>query len=188
MLHACLYTICFVFCYTSWHFYTFFGTNLLTRCHSASSLFSAIFVFQKSYTGNILGIGWNKSRTSYFSRTRVGVQRRDGGGPKPGHTLGRRGQALAHATRGWAALVQLLTPPFCLYIPLNKKNLKVRSIFHETYCKPPPSSTRDREGREALPGTLLERGITTRGLLHHHGRLQSDVWVIYLGLQVHSSS
>jgi hypothetical protein len=32
-------------------------TNLLTRCHSASSLFSAVFVFQKSYTGNILEIG-----------------------------------------------------------------------------------------------------------------------------------
>jgi hypothetical protein len=47
MLHACLYTICFEFCYTSWHFYAFSGTNLLTRCHSASSLFSVIFVFQK---------------------------------------------------------------------------------------------------------------------------------------------
>jgi hypothetical protein len=34
-------------------FYAFSGTNLLTRCHSVSSLFSAIFVFQKSYTGNI---------------------------------------------------------------------------------------------------------------------------------------
>jgi hypothetical protein len=66
MLHACSYTICFVFCYTSWCFYAFSGTNLLTRCHSASSLFSTIFVFQKSYTENILGIGWNKSRTSYF--------------------------------------------------------------------------------------------------------------------------
>jgi hypothetical protein len=42
MLHACLYTICFVFCYTLWHFYAFFETNLLTRCHSASSLFSAV--------------------------------------------------------------------------------------------------------------------------------------------------
>jgi hypothetical protein len=47
-------------CYTSWHFYAFFGTNLLTSRHSASSLFSTIFVFQKSYTGNILGIGQNK--------------------------------------------------------------------------------------------------------------------------------
>jgi hypothetical protein len=26
------------------------------------------------------------------------------------------------------------------------------------------------------------------GLLHHHGRLRSDVWVVYLGLWVHSSS
>jgi hypothetical protein len=69
MLHACLYTICFVFCYTSWRFYAFSGTNLLTRCHSASSLFSAVFVFQKSYTGNILGIGQNKSQTFYFSRS-----------------------------------------------------------------------------------------------------------------------
>jgi hypothetical protein len=66
MHYACLYTICFVFCYTSWRFYAFSGTNLLTRCHSASSLFSAIFVFQKSYTGNILGIGRNKSPTFYF--------------------------------------------------------------------------------------------------------------------------
>jgi hypothetical protein len=29
MLHACLYTICFVFCYTLWCFYAFSRTNLL---------------------------------------------------------------------------------------------------------------------------------------------------------------
>jgi hypothetical protein len=68
MLHACLYTICFVFCYTSWYFYAFSRTNLLTRCHRASSLFSVVFVFQKSYKGNILGIGQNKSQNSYFSQ------------------------------------------------------------------------------------------------------------------------
>jgi hypothetical protein len=102
MLYASLYTICFVFCYTSSRFYAFSRTNLLTRRHSASSLLSTIFVFQKNYTGNIFGIGGNKSRTSYFSRTRVGVQSRDGGGPGPGHTLGQRGQALARATTGWA--------------------------------------------------------------------------------------
>jgi hypothetical protein len=54
--------------YTSWHFYAFSRTNLQMRCHSASSLYSAIFVFQKSYIGNILGIGRNKSWSSYFSR------------------------------------------------------------------------------------------------------------------------
>jgi hypothetical protein len=81
MLHACFTPISLCFVYTSWHFYAFSGTNLLTRCHSASSLFSAIFMFQKSYTGNILGIGRNKARSSYFPLTRDGVQIRVGGGP-----------------------------------------------------------------------------------------------------------
>jgi hypothetical protein len=39
MLHACFYTICLVFRYTSWHFYVFSGTNLLTSRHSTSFLF-----------------------------------------------------------------------------------------------------------------------------------------------------
>jgi hypothetical protein len=33
--------------------------------------FSAIFVFQKSYTGNIIRIGQNKSRSSYFADTKT---------------------------------------------------------------------------------------------------------------------
>jgi hypothetical protein len=60
--------------------------------------------------------------------------------------------------------------------------------FPETYRDPPPSSTQDREGPEALPGTLPERGIATGGLLHRLACLRSDEWVVYLGLWVHSSS
>jgi hypothetical protein len=63
-------------------------------------------------------------------------------------------------------------PP--IYSP-RRENLKTRINFHETYCKPPPSLTRDREGPEALPGTLPERGITAGGLLHHHACLRSDM-------------
>jgi hypothetical protein len=44
----------------------------------------------------------------------------------------------------------------------------------ERYRDPPPSSTRDREGPEALPGTLPERRIATGGLLHRHACLRSD--------------
>jgi hypothetical protein len=187
MLHACLYTICFVFCYNSWRFYAFSGTNLLMRRHSASSLFSAVFVFQKSYTGNILRIGWNKSQTCYFSRN-VTKSKDEMEGLEASLTLGWRGLPLACTTRGWDQLVHLLTPPFHLYIPLDGKNLKDRSLFLETYCKPPPSSTRDREDPGALPDTLSKRGIPAGVLLHHHGRLWSDVWVVYLGLRVHSSS
>jgi hypothetical protein len=60
--------------------------------------------------------------------------------------------------------------------------------FLETYRDPPPSLTWDREGPEALHGTLPERGITTGGLLHRHACLRRDEWVVYLGLWVHSSS
>jgi hypothetical protein len=90
MLHACSYTICFEFCYTSWRFYAFSGTNLLTRCHSVSSPFSAVFVFQKSYTGNILGIGRNKSRTSYFYRSFTKTKEETEGGEGPGTPQGAR--------------------------------------------------------------------------------------------------
>jgi hypothetical protein len=58
---------------------------------------------------------------------------------------------------------------------LDGKNLRDGSLFLETYCKQPPSSKRDREDPGALPGTLPERGIPARGLLHHHGHLRSDV-------------
>jgi hypothetical protein len=43
----------------------------------------------------------------------------------------------------------------------------------ETYRDPPSSLTRDREGPEALLGTLPERGIATGGL-HRHACLRHD--------------
>jgi hypothetical protein len=180
MLHACLYTICFVFCYTSWRFYEFSGTNLLTRCHSASSLFSTVLCFRKATKGIFSELDETKAKPPIFLDTSQSLKMRRRG---PG-----AGQDLVHATRGWAALVHLLTPPFRLYILLDGKNLRAQSIFLKTYCKPSPLLTRDREGPEALPDTLPERGITAGGHLHHHGRLRSDVWVVYLGLRVHSSS
>jgi hypothetical protein len=46
--------------------------------------------------------------------------------------------------------------------------------FPETHRDPPPSSTQDRKGLEALLDTLPERGITTGGLLHRHACLRRD--------------
>jgi hypothetical protein len=46
--------------------------------------------------------------------------------------------------------------------------------FPETHRDPPSSSTRDQESPEALPGTLPDRGIATRGLLHRHACLRRD--------------
>jgi hypothetical protein len=121
MLHACLYTICLVFCYTSWRFYAFSRTNLLTRCHSASSLFSTIFVFQKSYTGNILGIGRKKSQSSYFFPTWDRVQSRDGGVPEGSRTMPWCGPLPSHAGLWCGPLAHLLMPPFHYLFPSTGK-------------------------------------------------------------------
>jgi hypothetical protein len=45
MLHAYFIPIALCFVYTSWHFYVFSGTNLLTRCYNASSCFLLFFYF-----------------------------------------------------------------------------------------------------------------------------------------------
>ena len=60
-------------------------------------LFSAVFVFQKSCTGNILGIGRNKNRSSYFYRDEAGDQKGVEEEPRGGHTMPRCGLGLAHA-------------------------------------------------------------------------------------------
>jgi hypothetical protein len=67
MLHACLHTICFVFCYTSWHFYAFSGTNLLTRCHSASSLFLQFLCFRKARQEIFSELDETKAKPSIFT-------------------------------------------------------------------------------------------------------------------------
>jgi hypothetical protein len=63
-------------------------------------------------------------------------------------------------------------PP--IYSP-RRENLKDPITFPRNLLQAADVTMRDREGPEALPGPLLERGITTEGLLHHHGRLRSDV-------------
>jgi hypothetical protein len=132
MLHAYFYTICLVFHYTSWHLYAFSRTNLLTGCHSASSLFSAVFVFQKSYTGNILGIWRNQSQSSRYFTELPEHRRGDGVGPEGGHTTRGRGPLLARAglwcgpprSTSDAASSPIKTP--------RRENLNTWSLFQNT--------------------------------------------------------
>jgi hypothetical protein len=131
MLHAYFYTICLVFRYTSWHFYAFSGTNLLTRCHSDSSLFSAVFVFYKSYTGNILRIRQNKSQISRNSPKLPENRRGDGVGPQAGHTVGRHGPVPSCTPYVWGRLGPLLTMPLRLWRPPDGKNLRTGSLFQK---------------------------------------------------------
>jgi hypothetical protein len=95
-------------------FYAFFGTNLLTRCHSASSLFSVVSVFQKSYTGNILGIGQNKSRTSQYLMKLLEDRRGDREGPGASLTTRGCGPAPGRAALWWGRPGPPLTLPLRL--------------------------------------------------------------------------
>jgi hypothetical protein len=90
MLHACSYTICFVFCYTSWHFYAFSRTNLLTRCHSASSLFSAVFVFQKVTQEIFSELDETKAKPPIFTKASRRPKMRRRGARSQAHHQGVR--------------------------------------------------------------------------------------------------
>jgi hypothetical protein len=98
MLHACFTPIALCFVYTSWHFYAFFGTNLLTRCHGASSCFLLFFVSEKlhrKYSQN-----WMKQKPKFlFTWKEDGVHRRDKAGPGGGRTIGWRRPPPGHASR-----------------------------------------------------------------------------------------
>jgi hypothetical protein len=145
-----------------WRFYVFSGTNLLTRCHSVSFLFSAILCFRKATREIFSELDKTKTKVPIFPDTRRSPKPRRRGASKQAH------HRVAQPTPGPRQVVWPPGPPPDAALPPiyspRRENPKTRSIFQKTYCKPPPSSTRDQEGPEALPDTLSERGITTGGL------------------------
>jgi hypothetical protein len=98
----CLYTICFVFCYTSWRFYAFSRPNLLTRCHSASSLFLLFLCFRKATYEIFSELDETKVKIPIFPECH-GVQSRDGGAPEGGCTTPWHGPLAAprHGVGPW---------------------------------------------------------------------------------------
>ncbi len=92
VLHQFLYVLSILRC----TFYAFSGTNLLTRCHSASSCFLLFLVSEKlhrKYSRNLT----KQIAKFLISRDEDGVRRRVEGGPQGGHTMPRRGQPWARA-------------------------------------------------------------------------------------------
>src|SRR3954463_14056907 len=61
-----LYQLFLCFVYTLRYFYTFSGTNLLTRCRSASCLFSAIFGFRKASKEIFSKLDGTKSKVKFL--------------------------------------------------------------------------------------------------------------------------
>src|SRR4051812_20485024 len=62
MLHACLLPITLCFTGTSWCFYGFSATKILTRCHSASFCFLLFFIPEKLKNK----YSWNRKNKLFY--------------------------------------------------------------------------------------------------------------------------
>ena len=163
MFHVNIMPIATCFPYVYTHFPTFFGTNILTRCHSASSLFSVVFLVSEK-------LFWKYSRNwiprrpkSLFFQHVPGVRRGVEDGQQGGHTMPRHGPPWPRLGRVWGPW-----PPTDVSLPpiysVPRENPKHPSLHPQKVPQPPSSSTLLREGSEALPDNLPERGIITEGI------------------------
>src|SRR4051812_32245020 len=85
MFHACLVSTFLCFVHTLRCFYMFFGTNLLTSCHSASCLFS--FVFGSRKADNQYSRNWTGQKPiSIFYREGQESRRRERDANQGGQT------------------------------------------------------------------------------------------------------
>jgi hypothetical protein len=156
------FALCFV--YTSWCFYAFSRTNLLTRCHSASSCFLLFLCFKNVTQEIFLKLDQTKAKVpNYMTWRRSPKESQRWTKGQPHHVVARATPRPRHqVVRPPGPPPDIALPP--IYSP-RRENPKARTLFQKRYRKPPPSSVRDREGLEALLGTLLERGITPGGLI-----------------------
>ena len=163
MFHASFMTILTCFIYTLYHFYAFSGTNLLTRCRSASSCFVLFLVSEilhRKYSRN-----WTKQkpRVLFFH----GASRR----PKEirsGATRWRHHKA-ARPRRGPRRPMVLAprAPPDSALPPtytLRRENPITESHDTRKHTETPPPPIPSRGIQEIASGTLPERGIITGGL------------------------
>jgi hypothetical protein len=116
-------------------FMHFFGTNLLTRYHSASasSCFLLFLCFRKVTQEIFSELDETKPKVPIFL-TRDGVQSRDGGGPGGRHTIGWRRPPHGRATRWCGPMVHPLTSPFRIYNPSDVKTLNQSASLHKKFC------------------------------------------------------
>ena len=160
MFHVVIILIATCFGCTLYHFYAFSGTNLLTRCHSASSLFSAIFRFRnpnKEIFSESDEINYAINKRSGRSRTPEGTWR---GPPRvPRHTRARPRWDPRRAM-AWGPHLAPDASSSPIYRPrrvnpwTNRHNRKYTSVLHRH--PKPPCSAGVSGVRSSCSGTLPE--------------------------------
>ena len=126
-------------------------------------LFSAVFGFRKAVLKIFLELDETKAKVPIFlTRTRSPKERRRGAVGRPHHATARVGPLpRRHVVRTPRASTDATPSPIYSSFQENPRH---PSQYSRKHPPPPPSSTLTREGSEALPGTLPERGIITEGL------------------------
>src|SRR3954454_825822 len=129
MLHSWFVYIPTYFMCTFILFLAFSGTDLLTRCRSASSYFLLFCVSEKLYRKYSRNCTGQKPNT-LFLRNEAGARRGAEGRPQGGQMTPRRGQPWAHA---WGVPMPTRsppTPPIFPYILRHEKTLGERREIH----------------------------------------------------------
>ena len=140
---------------TLYYFYALSGTNLLTRCQSASSLFSAVFGFTNptrkisSESGEIFS-SVNKRSGSF--RSPEGTW---GGAPRAPHPRRARPKVGPRRARVWGPHQAPGAHPSPIYSP-RRKNPNTKDHLQQKVPSWPSSSITDRGSSDVLPGTLPE--------------------------------
>jgi hypothetical protein len=181
MFYTCLYTICFEFCYTSWYFYVFSRTNLLTRCHSGSFCFLLFWRFKKITQEIFSKLDETKAEPPILTKaSRRAKMRWRGARGQPHH------QGARPSTWPRPPVVRPPgPPPDAAPSPISspRREKPKRRISFSWNILQVAAFAVARSGRSRSSSRH-----PAGGLLHHHGRLRGDVWVVYLGLWIHSSS
>jgi hypothetical protein len=128
MLHAYFTPIALCFVYTSWHFYLFSGTNLLTRCHSASSYFLLFLYFRKVIQEIFSKLDKIKAEVPiYLTQRRSPMERRKRARSRPHHRVARP-HPWPHQALVWGprAPSNIALPPIN---SLHRENPKGRNIY-----------------------------------------------------------
>jgi hypothetical protein len=158
MLHACFTPIALCFVYTSWHFYVFSGTNLLTRCHSASSYF-LLFFYSRLLVKKIFSeLDEIKAKVPIFWHVH-GARRGDEVGKKGGHTWWWRDPPLGRTAPWCGPLWRPPTSPFRLYIAPDAKTLKEEASTHEKFRSAAAIEDKFRGTEISVPVSCRDRKL-----------------------------
>jgi hypothetical protein len=127
-------------------------------------------VIHRKYSRN-----WTKQvpEVLFFPEASRDPKRRQSGATRGPHTRAARPRPWPHPLRVRPPRSTSDDAPSPIKTPRRKKP-KYPINFPEHIAVRHRRRPEDREGPEALPGTLPERGIATGGLLHRHAYLRSD--------------